>query len=225
MLLRCDGRGQIHARPHVFCKLQLWDSSHSTDSLLSQSHRPNMNFKPILACVFLGPIFTLIGIACLNCAMTEWKFGNESLDWPTVSGTIESSTVKRTKELDSTDYPAIRYRYTVNNQPYTSDQNPFRSRDGRRKGDREELSDWQRRGSLLSARRSLSGCLATGSSQWIYCDVRGRDRVRSVWVGVPRLFGNEIIFFRHVSRQVEIDNQSRSIGLAAAIDGVARSWE
>ena len=125
MLLRCDRRGQIHARPHVFCRLQLRDSSHSTDSPLSQSHRPNMNFKPILACVFLGPIFTLIGIACLNGAMTEWKFGNESLDWPTVSGTIESSTVKRTKELDSTDYPAIRYRYTVNNQPYTSDRIQF----------------------------------------------------------------------------------------------------
>lgn len=72
--------------------------------------------------LILGIIFSAAGaLTFFQWGLPPLKYARESVDWPSVSGTVtKSDIVTRIKDGKTTYIPQVIYMYSVNNKTYTS---------------------------------------------------------------------------------------------------------
>jgi Protein of unknown function (DUF3592) len=82
-------------------------------------------FQTIIGTV-VGLVFMAVGGFIFSPAYKELKNAQDSLNWPTTDGVVISSEIKESTNENSTTYSAnARYKYSIGEKSYSSDQVSF----------------------------------------------------------------------------------------------------
>lgn len=91
-----------------------------------RERKKKMNKSQTIIGTAVGLVFMVAGGFIFPIGYQELKNAQDSLDWPTTYGVIILSEVKEIKDEGSTTFSAnVRYKYSIGEKPYSSDQVSF----------------------------------------------------------------------------------------------------